>query len=109
VDSLLWALSILFILVGIISRFLTALPGMVLVFPGLLVVAWIDRLFFRSAGVLIGLITGGALGEYEARGNLGQAGKAAVGSWLGFTLGAAAKLALAFVMIGRFLLSYPLV
>ncbi len=69
-------------------------------------VGGIVGLFFGLPGVLIGPFAGAALGEYLARRNLGQAGRAAVGSWLGFILGAAAKLALAFVMIGTFVVSY---
>ena len=65
-------------------------------------------LFFGFAGVVIGPFVGAAAGEYLARRDVKQAGKAGVGSWLGFIFGAVAKLALIFVMIGTFLLSYIL-
>jgi len=38
--------------------------------------------------------------------NLRQAGKVGLGTWLGMILGIAAKLALVFVMVGIFALSY---
>ena len=63
-------------------------------------------LFFGFVGVVVGPFLGAAIGEYLARRDVKQAGKAGVGSWLGFILGAATKLGLNFVMIGVFLISY---
>jgi uncharacterized protein YqgC (DUF456 family) len=42
------------------------------------------------------------LGEYIARPDLYKAGRAGFGAWIGLLFGAAAKLALAFLMVGVF-------
>lgn len=62
-------------------------------------------LFFGIPGVLLGPFLGAVAGELLARGDLRRAGRAGFGSALGLALGAAAKLALAFTMIGIFLLA----
>jgi uncharacterized protein YqgC (DUF456 family) len=46
------------------------------------------------------------IGEFLARRNLGQAGRAGLAAWIGFILGSGVKLMLAFTMVGIFLLAY---
>lgn len=59
-------------------------------------------IFFGLPGVLLGPFVGAVLGELSARRSLGEAGKAGFGATVGLVLGAAAKLALAFSMVGVF-------
>ena len=57
-------------------------------------------LFFGVVGVLVGPFVGAAIGELSVRRNLAAAGRAGVGAAVGLALGTAAKLAIAFAMIG---------
>ena len=57
-------------------------------------------ILFGIIGVLIGPFLGAAIGELSVRRNLAAAGRAGVGAALGLALGTAAKLAIAFAMIG---------
>lgn len=57
-------------------------------------------LFFGLPGVVIGPFAGAVLAELSQRRTLEEAGRAGLGAWLGMVLGAAAKLALVFTMIG---------
>jgi uncharacterized protein YqgC (DUF456 family) len=59
-------------------------------------------IFFGLPGVLLGPFVGAVLGELSTRRSLGEAGRAGFGATLGLVLGAAAKLALAFSMVGIF-------
>ncbi len=59
-------------------------------------------LFFGLPGILLGPFAGAVLGEYSYRRNLGQAGRVGFGTWVGFALGMAAKLAITFTMLGIF-------
>ncbi len=59
-------------------------------------------IFLGLPGVLLGPFVGAVLGELSTRRSLGDAGKAGLGATLGLVLGAAAKLALAFSMLGVF-------
>ena len=59
-------------------------------------------LFFGPPGILLGPFIGAVIGEYTAHGNLERAGKAGFGAWLGMVIGAVAKLALIFAMLGVF-------
>jgi len=148
-----WLLAGLLILIGIAGTVLPALPGVVLVFFGLLLGAWIDGfarvsgvtmgilavitvlsylidfaatilgakkygastraiggaaigtlagIFFGIPGLIVGPFAGAVIGEYSARPNLYSAGRAGFGAWIGLLFGAAAKLALAFLMFGIF-------
>jgi uncharacterized protein YqgC (DUF456 family) len=63
-------------------------------------------MFFGLPGILIGPFAGALLGEYGYRRDLGRAGRAGLGAWLGFALGLAAKLAITFTMIGLFVASW---
>lgn len=60
-------------------------------------------IFFGFPGVVLGPFIGAAAGELSVPRSLSQAGRAGVGATLGMLLGMAAKLALAFAMIGVFI------
>jgi uncharacterized protein YqgC (DUF456 family) len=62
-------------------------------------------LFFGLPGVLLGPFVGAIAGELLARRSPEAAGRAGVGAALGLAFGAAAKVALAFTMLGVFLLA----
>ncbi|MDO3377626.1 DUF456 domain-containing protein [Geoalkalibacter halelectricus] len=61
-------------------------------------------LFFGFLGILFGPFLGAVAGELTARNDLRAAGRAGIGALIGLVLGVAAKTALAFTMIGLFLL-----
>lgn len=62
-------------------------------------------IFFGLPGVLFGPFVGAALGELSVRRDLLAAGRAGIGASLGLILGVAAKIALAFAMLGVFALA----
>jgi len=51
-------------------------------------------------------IVGAAAGEFIARQDAMQAGKVGLATWLGMVIGVAAKLGIAFLMVGIFVTSY---
>jgi len=59
-------------------------------------------IFFGIPGILLGPFAGAVLGELVNRPNLRAAGMAGVGATVGLALGIAAKLSLAFAMLGIF-------
>jgi len=61
-------------------------------------------MFFGIAGILIGPFAGALIGELTQQRQLRKAGMSGVGATIGFIVGAVAKLAIAFAMIGLFLL-----
>lgn len=61
-------------------------------------------IFFGIPGILLGPFIGAVIGELTARSNLKAAGRAGIGATVGLALGAAAKLTLAFAMVGIFLI-----
>lgn len=61
-------------------------------------------IFFGIPGILLGPFVGAVIGELSARRSLGQAGLSGIGATLGLIIGAAAKFALGFSMIGVFIL-----
>jgi uncharacterized protein YqgC (DUF456 family) len=61
-------------------------------------------LFFGLPGIVLGPFVGAVLGELSARRGLIDAGRAGVGATLGLILGLALKLALAFTMLGVYVL-----
>ena len=61
-------------------------------------------LFFGLPGILFGPFIGAVIGELTAQRGLSDAGRAGVGATLGLVLGVAAKLTLAFAMLGLFAL-----
>ena len=62
-------------------------------------------LFMGLVGVLFMPLVGAALGEYLARKDQQQALKVGVSTWLGIMVGLLAKVVLAFVMIGIFVVA----
>lgn len=59
-------------------------------------------IFFGIIGILLGPFIGAVLGELSNRPNLKAAGFAGIGATLGLALGIAAKLTMAFAMLGIF-------
>jgi uncharacterized protein YqgC (DUF456 family) len=62
-------------------------------------------LFFGLIGVLIGPFLGAVIGELSWRCDLQAAARAGIGATIGLAIGAAAKLALAFSMLGIFVVA----
>ena len=60
-------------------------------------------LFFGLPGVLLGPFAGAVIGELSVRSDLNAATRAGFGAALGLLVAAVAKIALAFTMIGVFL------
>ncbi len=69
-------------------------------------VGTVAGLFFGFVGVIVGPFVGAALGEYAARRDLRQAGRAGFGTWIGILLGSAAKIALMLGMVGVFAVAW---
>jgi len=69
------------------------------------VLGLIGGIFLGFPGVIFGPFIGAVVGELSARRNLHQATRAGIGATVGFVLGAALKLALAFAMIGVYLVA----
>lgn len=154
-QAALWVLSIVMIAVGVVGTLLPALPGIPLMFAGMLLGAWIDDftrigwvtvtllavltvlavlvdlaasalgakrvgassraiwgaaigtvlgLFLGLVGLLLGPFVGAAIGELSVHGRVETAGRVGVATWLGLLFGAVAKIAIAFSMIGIFVL-----
>jgi uncharacterized protein YqgC (DUF456 family) len=151
--SLWYLVAAILVVVGLIGTVLPALPGVPLLFCGLLLAAWTDGfahvgaftlfvlgvltvialgidfvagmlgakkvgasryavigaalgtllgLVFGLPGLLLGPFVGALLGELVAGGTLRKATGVGVGAWLGFLLGAVAKLGVCFAMLGLF-------
>jgi hypothetical protein len=62
-------------------------------------------MFFGLPGILLGPFLGAVVGELSLRRPLGAAGRAGIGATLGLAIGAAFKIALAFAMVGLFLMA----
>jgi uncharacterized protein YqgC (DUF456 family) len=60
-------------------------------------------LFFGLPGIIIGPFVGAVIGELTTHRDLAKAGKAGVAAWIGFAIGTAVKVALAFLMVAIFL------
>jgi hypothetical protein len=63
-------------------------------------------MFFGLAGILLGPFIGAVAAELAAGSGAQQAGRSGYGVWIGLVLGTAAKLAIAFLMLGIFLTKY---
>ena len=61
--------------------------------------------FFGLPGLIIGPFAGAVIGELTTHRDFGKAGKAGVAAWIGFAIGTATKVAIAFLMIGIFLVA----
>ena len=57
-------------------------------------------IFFGLPGIVLGPFIGAVLGELSGGGDLLQSGRSGLGAWLGMVVATAAKLAIAFLMIG---------
>src|ERR1044072_9435019 len=62
-------------------------------------------LFFGLPGVIVGAFVGAVIGELTTNRDFAKAGKAGVAAWIGFAIGTAVKVALAFLMIGIFVVA----
>jgi len=71
-------------------------------------VGTIVGLFLGFAGLVVGPFLGALVGEYSSRGDWVKAGRVGFGAWLGFIVGAAVKLGLAFTMLGIFVMAFVL-
>jgi len=60
-------------------------------------------IFFGLPGILLGPFIGAVLGELTEQEDLRAAGRAGIGATVGLLLGTAAKMAIAFAMLGLFL------
>jgi hypothetical protein len=154
-STILWIAAALLLIAGFAGIVLPALPGVLLVFAGLVFAAWAERfayvgwgtisilaaltisayvidalagllgakrfgagrygligatigtlvgLAFGLPGIILGPFIGAVLGELYAQKDLRSAGIAGIGVWIGIALGTAARIAIAFVMLGVFLL-----
>jgi hypothetical protein len=63
-------------------------------------------LFLGLPGLIIGPFVGAVLGEMTAHRDWKRAGKAGMAAWIGFAIGTAVKVAIAFAMIGIFAAAY---
>jgi hypothetical protein len=63
-------------------------------------------MFFGLAGILLGPFIGAVAVELAHGRGAQQAGRSGYGVWIGIVLGTAAKLAIAFLMLGIFLMKY---
>ena len=156
---MLTTLAIVLVIIGLAGTVLPALPGVPLIFGGLLLIAYQDGfnkvgaitlivlgilavlafvidylaavcgakrvgasrlaiigatggtllgLFFGFLGLIVGPFVGAAAGEFITRQDAIQAGKVGLATWLGIVIGIAAKLGIAFLMVGIFVTKYLL-
>jgi hypothetical protein len=157
VEVLWWMLALLLVVIGIAGSVLPALPGVPLVFLGLLLAAWaggfeqvgpfplvvlglltlmsfvidlaatalgakrvgatrlavvgaalgtLAGLFLGLPGLILGPFVGAVAGELMSHGQVQQATRAGLATWIGLLFGTLAKLALVFTMLGLFALAY---
>ena len=60
----------------------------------------IAGIFFGLVGIVLGPFIGAVIGELSGGSDLLQSGRAGLGAWIGMVIATAAKLAIAFLMIG---------
>lgn len=60
-------------------------------------------LFFGLPGLILGPLVGAVLGELTVHRDLARVGRAGLAAWIGFIVGTAVKIALAFSMLAIFL------
>jgi hypothetical protein len=156
--EVLWlVLAVVLVCVGVAGSVLPALPGVPLVFAGLLLAAWagdfqqvtwvplvvlglltvmsfvidlaatalgakrvgatklavlgaalgtLGGLFLGLPGLVLGPFVGAVAGELLSHGQVQQATRAGLATWMGLLFGTLAKLALVFTMLGVFALAY---
>lgn len=151
----LWLLAALLIVLGFAGLILPVMPGIPLVFAGLVLLAWAENfvyvgwmtltllgllalvsygvdflasalgakkfgaspravagaalgalagLFFGLVGIVLGPFVGAVIGEFSRKSSVRAAAHAGVGATLGLLFGVLLKIALAFAMIGVFVL-----
>ena len=61
-------------------------------------------MFFGLPGIVLGPFIGAVAGELSGGRNMAQSGRAGLGAWLGMVFATAVKLAIAFLMIGIFVI-----
>ena len=61
-------------------------------------------MFFGIPGIVLGPFVGAVVAELSTGRPMHEAGRAGLGAWIGTAIGAAAKLAIAFLMVGIFVL-----
>ncbi|UCG98738.1 MAG: DUF456 domain-containing protein [Burkholderiales bacterium] len=92
-NTLLWVIAVLMVIVGIAGTVLPALPGVVLVFAGIVLAAWIDGFAVISGwtiGVLAVLTVIGSVVDYVAQAMSAQRAGA---TWQGIAGAAAGTVA----------------
>lgn len=156
--TILWyVIAVVLVLVGLAGVVLPALPGLPLVFAGMLLAAWADGfervggwslaalafltllslaadilssalgakrlgagplavagatlgtfigIWFGLPGLLLGPFAGALLGELWHTRHLRQATRVGIATWIGLLLGTALKVAIAFAMVGLFILAW---
>lgn len=154
--SIFWIISAIMLITGFAGLLLPALPGVLLIFAGLVFAAWAEGfayvgwgtisilaaltaaayiidflagllgakrfgagkygvmgaaigtvigLIFGLPGIIIGPFLGAVIGELYAHKDLQSASTAGLGVWIGMAIGIAARVAVAFVMVGVFLVA----
>jgi uncharacterized protein YqgC (DUF456 family) len=63
-------------------------------------------IFFGIPGILLGPFIGAVAGELMSHGQIDQASRVGIATWIGLILGTAAKLGLALAMVGIFAIAY---
>lgn len=152
----LWLMAAVLIVIGLAGLILPALPGIPLVFIGLLLLAWAENfayvgwgtltllglltvlsvgidflasalgakkfgassraivgaafgalagIFFGLIGIVLGPFVGAVVGEFSGKTSLKAATHAGVGATLGLLFGTLLKIALAFTMVGVFVIA----
>ncbi len=150
-----WVLAVLIVVGGLAGTIVPALPGVPMVFAGLLLAAYatgfepagagtiavlgamtalawlidflaaamgarrlgasprafwgamfgaIVGMFFGLAGIILGPFVGAVVAELSVGRKVSEAGRAGLGAWIGTVVGTAAKLAIAFTMVGFFVI-----
>ena len=61
----------------------------------------IAGLFFGLPGIILGPFVGAVVGELTVHRDLARAGRASLAAWIGFVVGMAVKVGLAFLMLAR--------
>jgi uncharacterized protein YqgC (DUF456 family) len=152
-----WILAGLIVITGFVGTIVPALPGIPIIFSGLVLAAWstdfepvgwgtigvlgaltilsvmidflaaafgakrlgasqrafwgatlgaIVGIFFGLFGIIFGPFVGAVTAELTSGSGAQQAGRSGYGVWIGIVIGTAAKLAIAFLMLGIFLTKY---
>lgn len=155
--TVLWLLAILLMTIGALGIVLPALPGVPLIFAGMVLAASIDDfqrigwltitvlgvltllafvidfaasvlgakrvgastralwgafagtvigLFFGPIGLIFGPFVGAVVGEISLHGDASRAGRVGLATWVGLVFGTLFKIAVAFSMLGIFVLAY---